>query len=280
MKLYIPSRRHIFMRWLLALVLLTTMVSAEFLIEKVDVTISDIQSDGSAKVHESIKFIIYGDYASSLYDSGMTSDQLSYWSSNLGLKDIKFHVNPSLVDIRDLRVRPQPRTQCNPIQKTCHGEIILDYQAYPSINSTINSGLFSVEQYKPRTRRYTINPGALSFTTTPEGNIILDKDIYLILKLPQDSLVLDANPQPTNAAIALPSHVESLSWTDSVLVKFSLIFDVEESIDQEVSDFFGGIIRGIIETLKSPHGVALVILIVVLMGSYAYIVMSKRRDEE
>lgn len=257
--------------------LLISVVCAEFAIEKVEVSISDISPDGSAKVHESIKFILYGDYASSVYDSGISSNQLSFWSANIGLKDMKFHVNPSIVDIRDLRVRPQPRTQCNPIQKTCHGEIILDYSAYPSQNASNTSGIFNVEMYKPRTNRYTLNPSALSFTSTTDGNIILDENVYLYIDLPQNSILLDTNPQPS---VTTETSYETLAWTDVVLVKFSLIFDVEDSIDKEVSDFFTNQIKGIVDTLKSPHGFALVLLVVILVASYAYIVMSKRRDEE
>jgi len=245
---------------------------ADFALEKVEVTISDIQTDGSVSVHESIKFIIYGDYATSIYDSGLTTDQLSFWSSNIGLSDLKLHINPSVVDIQDLRVRPQPRTQCNSIQKTCHGEIILDYMAYPSEANT-TTGVFLIESYKPRTIRYTINPNALSFTTISDGNLILYEDIHLNIELPDGSTVLDANPQPTSTAES------TLSWTNIVLVKFSLIFDVEESIDQEVSEFFASRINNIASTLQSPQGIALVILAVIFIASYAYIIMSKRRDD-
>ncbi|MDD5171611.1 MAG: hypothetical protein PHF60_01090 [Candidatus ainarchaeum sp.] len=273
------------MRKVLILLLLFTMLHAEFLIERVDVSISDIKSDGSANVHESIKFIMYGDYSMSLYDSGIASNDLSFWSTSTGLKDVKFHTNPATVDIRDFRLRPQPRTKCNPIQGTCHGELILDYSAYPNYKANASSeiepgtGLFTVEKYKPRTLRYTINPASLSFTTTPEGNIILDDTVFLTIKLPADSVLLDANPQPSDS-IELPAYVDSLSWTDVVLVKFSLIFDVEEGIDKEVSDFFGSIITSVSNTLGSPHGIAVVVLIIILIGSYAYILMSRRRGED
>ena len=273
------------MRFLLILLLLATTLSADFLIEKVEVTVSDIQSDGSAKVHESIKFIMFVDYANSLYDSGIATNDLSRWSTNIGLKDVKIHVNTARVDVRDFRLRPQPRTKCNPIQGTCHGELILDYWAYPSYNSTTEeplagTGLLTVEKYKPRTKRYTINPASLSFTTTPDGNIILEEDIYLTVNLPSDSTTLDVNPQPAGTDITFPASIASLSWDDIVLVKFSLIFDVEDSIDKEVTDFFAGIIRGISDTLSSPHGFALVLLIVILIGSYLYIIMARRRGEE
>lgn len=271
------------MRTLLVLLLLATVVNAEFVIEQVDVTISDIEDDGSAKVHESIKIIIFGDHSNSVYDSGIANNRLSVWSNNTQLKDVKIHVNPSLVDIRDFRLRPQPRTKCNPIQELCHGELILDYYAYPSFENESakpGTGLFTVEKYKPRTKRYTLNPDALSFTLTTENNIVLDDEVYLTVKMPAKSELLDLNPQPGDEELSLPAHVGQLSWNDIVLVKFSLVFDVEDSIDKEVTDFFSNIARGISGTLSSPHGLPLVVLIVLLIGSYLYIMMAKRRGEE
>lgn len=274
------------MRNALMLLLLVSMASADFMAERVDVVISDIQDDGSANVHESIKFVMFGNYSNSLYDSGITNSELSFWSTATGLKDLKFHTNPTVVEITDFRLRPQPRTKCNPLQGICHGELILDYVAAPargnnaSVESTARTSLFNVENYKPRTKRYTINPAALSFTTTSEGNIILDKDVYLTVKLPHDAALLDVNPRPADFAAELPARVDALSWTDMVLVKFSLVFDTEEGIDKEVSDFFGNILNGVNGALSGPHGVALVLLIAAIIGSYLYISMAKKRGEE
>jgi hypothetical protein len=271
---------------LILLLVLAASIHADFLIERVDVVISDINADGSAKVHESIKFVMFGNYSSSLYDSGISNTELSFWSTNTGLKDVKFHVNPAIVDIRDLRLRPQPRTKCNPIQGICHGELILDYWAFPTYkdNQTFDmepgTGLFTIEKYKPRTRRYTINPAALSFTTTPEGNIILDDNVYLTINPPDAAKVLDINPQPTDSSLQLPASIESLTWTDIVLVKFSLVFDEEDSIDKEVTDFFGGIFLGTSRLLGGPQGPAVIALAAVIIGSFLYITMAKRRGEE
>ncbi|MDD5339685.1 MAG: hypothetical protein PHV13_00365 [Candidatus ainarchaeum sp.] len=274
------------MKWLAALLLFITVANADFLMEQVDVTVSDIKPDGSAHVHESIKFLMFGNYSQSVYDSGMTSNDLSFWSTNVGLKDLKLHVNTAKVDIRDFRLRPQPRTRCNPIQGVCHGELILDYLAYPSYqgNTTMEplagTGLFTVEKYKPRTRRYTLNPSALSFTTTPEGNVILEQMVHLTVNPPQDSVVTDVNPQPADFAVQLPAHVDSLSWTDIVLVKFSLIFSVEDSIEKEVADFLSGITGSFTRTLSSPYGPSLIAVVLILAGSYLYITMAKRKGEE
>ncbi|MBI5227956.1 hypothetical protein HY988_05190 [Candidatus Micrarchaeota archaeon] len=272
-------------KMLIALLLFATLSSAEFLLESVDVKISDIKDDGSAKVHESIKVIMFGNYSKSLYDSGIQNNELAFWS-NIDLKDVKFHVNSAIVDIRDFRLRPQPRTKCNPIEGICHGELIMDYYAYPSYLQNPNTepvpgtGIFQVSQYKPRTKRYTLNPKALSFTTTPEGNIILDKNVFLNIQLPKDSVTLDVNPQPTDKNLQLPQHIDSLSWSDIVLVKFSLIFDVEESVDREVTGFFSGMLNSAVMALSSPQGLSLLILVIVLIGSYTYVVVSKRRRDE
>lgn len=274
------------MKWLVALLLLASMANADFLLQQVDVTLGDIQADGSAHVHESIKFLMFGNYSESVYDSGMTSNDLSFWSANIGLKDMKFHINPATVDIRDFRLRPQPRNSCNPIQGVCHGELILDYQAYPSYADNASTepipgtGIFTVDKYKPRTRRYTLNPSALSFTTTPEGNIILDPAVHLTVDLPSGSVLQDVNPQPADFNTPLPAHVDSLSWSDTVLVKFSLVFSVEDSIDKEVADFLSGITVNFTRTLSSPYGPPLIALVVILMGSYLYITMAKRKGEE
>lgn len=271
---------------LLLLIAICGTAGAEFMIERVDVEISDIQPDGSAKVHESIKFVMFGNYSNLLYDSGIASNELSFWTTSTGLKELKFHTNPVAVDIRDLRLRPQPRTKCNPVQRICHGELILDYTAAPVRQGNVSggtvpgTGLFTVDKYKPRTNRYTLNPGALSFTTTPEGNIILDKDIYLTVRLPQDASLLDINPRPQELTAALPADVDSLSWNDVVLVKFSLVFDVEDGIDKEVSEFFSGIVHTLSDSVTGPHGLALVALIGAIIGSYIYISMGKRRGEE
>jgi hypothetical protein len=274
------------MRTALFLLLFVTVLNAEFLLESVDVTIDSVQGDGSAKVHETIKFVMFGDFSNSLYDSGIAKNSLTYWSNITELEHVKMHVNTANVDVREFRLRPQPRTNCNPIQGICHGALILDYWAHPSFNDTMDTeplegtGLFTVDQYKPRTKRYTLNPDSLSFTTTSEGSIVLEEEAYLTVQLPPDSMLLDVNPNPSEEDIEFPAHVPELSWNDIVLVKFSLIFDMEEGIDKEISEFFTGITRSISGALSSTEGFALVSLIVVLIGSYFYIIMAKRRGEE
>ncbi len=275
---------------LFLLLLLPCAAHAEFILERVDVAISDIQSDGSVRVTENIKMIITGDHSSALYDSGYSgyyNNDLSFWSTTTELKDVKQHLNPSKVEIKDFRLKPQPRGKCNPVQGLCHGELVLEYSASPSYNRTsetpvpiAGTGLFTVDDYKPRTMRYTLNPEALSFTTTEQGNIILDDRVYLTMKFPPDTTVYDVNPLPRDTELGLPARATELSWNDMILVKFSLVFDVEESLQEEVSDFFLGLAGGFDALVRGPYGLAVIVIAAILIGGYLYINMAKRKREE
>jgi hypothetical protein len=277
-------------RTLLVVLLVLSAANAEFILERVEVRISDIQHDGSVKVTENIKMIITGEHSSSLYDSGYSgyyNNDLSFWSTTTELKDVKQHLNPSCVQIKDFRLKPQPRGKCNPVQDLCHGELILEYAALPSYNRSGDTqvaipgtGVFTIEEYKPRTKRYMLNPEALYFTTTEQGNIILGERVYFIIDLPQDAVVYDVNPLPRDVELELPSKVGELSWNDMILVKFSLVFDVEESLQEEVSNFFIELASGIDTLIRGEYGFAVMIITVILIGGYLYINMAKRKKEE
>ncbi len=282
--------RRVLIVVLISCLIVPNPVRAEFLLERVEVTISDIRPDGTAKITEDIKMIIKGEHSQSLYDSGYGgyyNNDLSFWSTTTGLKDVKQHVNPAKVDISDFRLRPQPRGKCNPVQMLCHGELILEYIASPSYNSTehgkfpiAGTGIFTVEKTKPRTTQYTLNPQALSFTTTEQGNIILDEEVYLIIELPNDAVVYDVNPVPEDVDVEFPARIFQLSWNDMALVKFSLVFEIEESIQEEVSDFFLGVAEGIETAVRGEYGLAIFVLVAILIGGYLYINLTKRKKEE
>jgi hypothetical protein len=265
------------MKKVLILFLFISIAFASFEIESVNVKISDIQSDGSAKVQESIKFLVKGDFSKKVYDSGFqTKDDLSFWSNSTGLKHVNQHVNPAVVQIENFRLQPQPRSGCNPFLDMCHGELRFDYTIKPSYNKSdiVNgTGLFFVDAYKPRTTRYTLNPKALSFTKTNGGNLILEPEVWLNIELPPESKDILMNPSPSSSG-------EELSWNDMVLVQFSLVFEVEESIDKEVTQFFSDVLGNFQTTISSQHGMAFLALIAILVGSYVYINISKKKREE
>lgn len=262
-----------------------SVIEDKFIIEKVDVKISNINPDGSVRVHESIKLAMFGDYSKSLYDSAISKSELSVWSNITGLSDVKFHVSPSKVAIREFRLRPQPRTRCNPIQGICHGELILDYLALPSFanNSSApisGTGIFSTHEIKPRTMRYVLNPNSLAFTATSDGNLILGDNVFLTIAFPDSTELVDLNPAPVDSNIEIPSRVDELTWNDMALVRFSLVFDVEDPIDQEIINFFSRFFETVYRFSTGTNGPASIVLILILFGSYLYIQNSKRRVDD
>ncbi len=228
---------------------------------------------------------MFGDYSKSLYDSAISKSELSIWTNITGLSDVKFHVNPSKVAIREFRLRPQPRTRCNPIQGICHGELVLDYLALPSFanNSSApisGTGIFSTYEIKPRTRRYVLNPSSLAYTSTADGNLILSDYTFFTIDFPDSAELVDLNPAPADSTLEVPSRISELTWNDIALVRFSVVFDVENSIDQEIVDFFSSFFESIYLFSTGPSGPPSIVLILILIGSYFYITNSKRRGDE
>ncbi len=261
---------------------LAALVSADFTLESVHVNISNIQADGSAQVVESIKFIVRGNLSEQLYDSALESSSgLDSWSTLINLSDVREHVNPALVVIENFGLQPQPMTECNPFLDLCHGELRMAYTVTPVYNNSVpinGTGLFAMYNYKPRTTRYSLNPDALSFTSVAGGTTLLGPDIWLTLELPQGSSIVEINPSPTTSQGS--ANGEVYSWNDMVLARFSVVFDVEKTIDQEVGDYFTNALQNLQNTVNSQHGMAFLAIIAILVGSYVYITIAKKKREE
>lgn len=259
-----------FIRFFLIFTLISQLTFGEFKIEGVDVLFYNIQKDGTVSVRESIKFFVLGDYEQQLYKSGFGKNDLSFWATTTGLTYVKLHVNPNVVEITDFRITPQPLKNCG--SSACRGELVIDYTASPSYNKTngvltFDTGVFKTEIPRPRTVRYTLNPTALSFTANEYGDILLDKYVTFTVELPRNSIVSKLDPGP----IDYEQGATTLKWSDMILVRFALIFEVEESISKEVTSFFSNIFLVVENALRGPHGIAIISIVVVLFATYLYL---------
>lgn len=263
-------------RYLFLFALIATIVVADFQLQQIDVTIKGINKDGTATIQERFQFLVKTPYSKSLYQNVLNKNDLSSWSTTTGIKNLRLHINPNNADIQNFRVRPQPLQKCNPFLDTCRGELILEYTVLPLYNKTSNeqipgTGLFSINKRKPRTVKYTINPASLLFTSTDQADLIIEKDTYLNIEFPEGSTVMDVNPLPEDVELTLPTSIKKLSWTNTLLVKFALEFEVEDSLDKEVSEFFSDLLRNLQKALTGEQGIALMVIILVLLGSYLYL---------
>lgn len=278
------------MKKVLALLLIVALVFSDFRLEKAEVVVNNIQKDGSAKVTEYIKIIAIGQYEQEKYKSGINSNELASWAELTGLSDVRMHLSSSNADIKGFALRPQTLKKCDPFQDLCHGELIMSYEVHPYYNKTTKepikgTGLFSVDSYKPRTTRYVLNAETMKFsgpqqiakveslvTAASESVIVIDKYVYFTVLFPPNTVILDLSQEPEDITVTTPTAaINQLSWTNTILGQFTLIFEVEDSVDTEVVDFFTKIPKKVQEIMLGEQGIATMAIVLILVISYVYL---------
>lgn len=273
--------------YLLFFLLLSTIAYSGFEIKSVNVGIT-MDDDGSGKVQEIVKFYVQGEEAQSQYIAGLSSNELSFWTKETQLSDLRVHLNSEVVDIENFRIIPQPLKNCNDATNECLGEIKMDYDIYPyyivqsedSKEIIEGTGLFSMDPYKPRTTRFSINENALFFETAEVEHItLINKYTTFTITVPVGSTVLEVNPVPDDLEdLIFPTTVNSYSWKNTLLVKFSFIYEIEKGLDQEILEFFSGLYGDFDSLIFGPEGLSTVLIILVLFVFYiALTSMSKRK---
>lgn len=267
------------MKRLIMLLLFASVVCAQFQLQSTDISIK-LNEDGSAIVEERVSLLIPSadQYTIQLYQSGFNQNTLANWQEITNISDIKTHVSSARTDIRNLIIRPQPLARAG--LEYFRGQIIIDYLAYPFYTDGVpvnGTGLVTMSNYKPRTTRYILNENAFSLGRTDTGDIALDRTTTLSITPPSDAMITYLNPITHELLDAkFPVRAETLSWTDITLVQFSLAYEVEQTLDKEVSKFFSDFQDKLRSALTSSEGIAALLVAGVLVVSYAYLRLSRR----
>lgn len=268
---------------LLLFLLFVSIAHPEFTIKSVDVTIN-MDEDGSANVQEVVKFYVGGQEAQANYVSGLSNNELSFWSSTTELPDLRAHLNSEVVNVQNFRIIPQPMKNCNPVTNICLGEISMNYDALPyyNINSgeiIENTGLFSADNYKPRTTKFLVNPDALFFETAEVEHIIrLNSYTTLTINLPEGSKVLEVSPVPDDLEdISFPNDLNSYTWKNTLLVKFSFIYETEQGLDEEVLNFFSDLYGNLDSLVFGPEGLSIIVILLILFAFYVALTSINRK---
>ncbi len=260
------------MRMWIFVLLLLSFAYAEFTLTAMDVVV-DVDGGGNAVVTEQLHYIMTSSYHISLYESGLTKTDLASWGSIINGSDVRCHLDNRVVNIENVVVRPAPTSSCNPLAELCHGELTITYDAKPYVRAdgsvVPETGIFSVDAYKPRTKKFTLNPGALSFQTSELGDVILGENQRITIMLPQGGKVQYVSPPPEETIEA--QGRAQMSWQNAVLAHFSLVYEKEESLDQEVINFFMGARTELYGFLSGPQGIPALLLALIIVGSYFYL---------
>lgn len=250
-----------------------------------------MNADGSAHVEESIQVFITGAQSRQVYEDSKFYNDLSTWRDRLGLAEIRQHVSRAEADIVRFRIRPDPVERCNALLATCFATITFDYDALAASPKANQSGLVIVQNYKPRTSLYLLNPQALSFETSKGGDIIIPKGTSLSIAIPQDSKKIFFSRAPDNLRdsqddFLRDSHdgvkyyagsARSFEWADQTLSQFEFSFEREESLETEVLQFFQSMQQRISSLLFSAEGPAIILLLAVVSFSVFYLNHMRKR---
>ncbi len=265
------------MKRALAMLLLVFLSNAAFYVQQVNIDFF-VNNDGSVNARETIKILVEGETDVARYNAALNKNDLATWAELIGSSDLKVHVNTEVVDVQNLAVRPQPLYGHNPLSDTWRGEIVITYDAlrYMAEGKPIaGTGMFEEIETSPRITEYRLRSNPLSLKTTMGDHYILDSTQKMTFYLPKNAVVTDLNPMPRAISAVLPARLESVSWSDSILVGLTLVFRVEKGMDDEIYSFFKDAERMIVDLGKTPEGMALLLMLGSIFLTYTYLQYSK-----
>lgn len=260
----------------LALALLLPLSHAGFsqVYHKLDMS---VREDGTAYVLEEFQLYMDTNESSNFYDSIMSLSDISAWKNVTSLENMRVHMDTKYASITNLRLRAQRRQGCNPWTGTCYGIIRLEYD----VSNTYPGSFIARTQSKPRTHNYTFNPLALSFAPSAAGDVSLPPTTELTIHIPRDSIITILDPVPDYLpTTAFPvSGVTDLTWSGpSTLSGMEFSFSREDELSTEIIGFFRSMQGGLVQLLRSTEGLALVVMVVVALGSL--MLLRRYRDSQ
>lgn len=244
-----------------------------------------VSADGSAHATEEMRLFMDEKASVELYDSGIAlRGDITSWKVLTNVPEVRYHVDSSKVTIKNEVIRPQPKDACNPQLGTCYGTLVIEYDVYPIAlegDTKKGTGIVTLEHYKPRTTRYTLNPKSISFEISQTGELVLPEHSQLKISIPADSVITNSEPKPAlkeeigNGAVKEESRIE-MGWNGrTTLAGFNLVYVREESLSTEVIEFFQGIERQALSFILSLEGFAF--LLVAAVAGVSYVMLKNKK---
>ncbi|VVB57633.1 Uncharacterised protein [uncultured archaeon] len=274
-----PALAFLLLLALLATPFASPLSPGSFSLTRMEVAIT-VYPDGTAHGVETMRLLMNNTQAVQLYQNTMQSNDLSTWVSQTGIGDLRVHVNPASVAVSNLQVRSQSPDNCNSIMGICFATLVLEYDIRPF--SADKSGIVALDDYKPRTTRYTLMPAALLLPRSSSGDILLSTQATLRLILPTDATNIRFSQLPNNLLNETSrfrydpqqgyfGSERTFTWTDQTLSKFSLIFDREAPLEGEILGYFSRMQAAVFQSAFSWQGLALLLVAAILLVSVVWI---------
>lgn len=214
---------------LLSMVFIAPLSHAAYIITAINTTVST-NLNTSARVIEIYKVSIsntsVGQYTTDRLALNFT---LSQWQNVIGSGLTEHIINPRGGSIYDFNFIPGPIVSSN------NGKIADLVLSYIATNVT------TINQTGPRAFLYKFNRGALNYQNAESGEV-LGLNTSLTVILPIGSRIDLVSPNPDYPAFGFAKsyrNVTSLTWdSDEALSQFTLMYTINESLQDEVLSFF------------------------------------------
>lgn len=236
------------------------LVSGVFELSSLTVII-EAKENGKARIIENYRLYMSDNDTVNTYESakGAINMVIDGWKNQTGIKEIRYHVSD--VNVGSVIIKPQRREGCNPITGSCSAILMVEYET--------NSEIFILNKTKPRTTRYKLNRTPIIFEVSASDEIVLPEHTTLIIKIPVGSVITSVNPLPDEpSGLLLPSEdVTTLMWRGrTTLTKFELVFEMEDSLETEVIEFFKDKERQIREIIISQFLLIFILFLLIIVG--------------
>ncbi|MCX6773479.1 MAG: hypothetical protein NTY68_00585 [Candidatus Micrarchaeota archaeon] len=248
---------------MMAFIFSITLASAEFSITTLNIDFT-VNKDGTVNAVETADILISGTNDIFSYTDHLNNSDVGTWMEYLGSNLLTLHVDRTYAKISNINIRPQPIRNLNSLQQKANGRIIITYDVGPYPNEENNTGMFFVNNIKPRSRQMELNEKALSFIKSSSGYIVLDDRTTLNFIFPEGTKLTDANPPPT--AESSDNGKYTISWNGMILPNFTLKVENSQTIVDEINSYFDSKMKSIQEYISTDQGKIMVGMVIFILG--------------
>lgn len=269
--------------FILVLMMLAGIAFCNFELRALNVSIT-LNPDGTAHVVEEAHLFINTSQSIELYKQSRTVNDLSSWTARTEISDLRTHLSRAYVEISNLQVRPGTVQNCNNVAETCYASLVLDYDVYPIRGKT--AGLLDASMYKPRTTKYSLRNEVFTFNRSKTDDIILSKNMAIFVAVPDDATRITFSKVPDNfndADILLfkfdsktgnnyyYGQKRSFEWSGQTLSQFGMSYELEQSLEDEITQFFSQMQKKIFGSILSAEGLAYILAAITILASLLWL---------
>jgi hypothetical protein len=239
-----------------------------------------VNADGTVNAMETADILITGNQDIFNYTEHLSKNDIGTWMQFLGTNLLSIHVDRTYAKVSDIQVRPQPLRNLNTVQERANGRIIITYRVEPYYeNETTNikpeTGLFTINSSIPRATKMSLNELALSFVRSSAGDIMLDDRTTLKFTFPEDTLLTDLNPLPSDikdiGTSLFPIRRSEVYWTGMILPQLALSAEIKTTMVDEINSYFDDKTKATQSFISTDQGRIMLGMIFFVIGFIIYL---------